>query len=214
VRFIKKKNMQQHEELLYIPKVHWMYTVKHLFQVLPLILALCIFWGITSSYSYSFSFCASAIFGIPFLAIRHILLAIIVICLLVFIWRILLYLNIEYGVTNKRLIIKKGIFCLTVSEIPIDRIESIFCIQGILGRIFHYGTVNISGIGGKTASFYMAYRPYALRRKIAEIIEKNKVITVVHGDLPKAPDENQMQEEAAEDPVYRYGNFVRVLHDK
>jgi hypothetical protein len=56
----------------------------------------------------------------------------------------------------------------------------------------------------------MVSRPYALRRKIAEIIEKNKAITVIHGEFPKAkpaPEPKQIEEE----PIYRYGTFIRVL---
>ena len=98
---------------------------------------------------------------------------------------------------------------MSIKELPIDKIESITCIQGILGRLFRYGTVCINGIGGKTLNFSMVYRPYALRRKITEIIEKNKVITIVHGDLPKP----EPQPAAEEEPIYRYGTFVRVLQE-
>jgi len=122
------------------------------------------------------------------------------------------YLSIEYGVTNKRLIMKKGVIRLFVAEIPTDRIESIYCYQGLLGRIFRYGTLSISGIGGTLPVFKMVHRPYALRRKIVDIIEKNKTITVVHGALPKAaPPIPKPEPVAQEEPIYRYGTFVRVL---
>ena len=107
--------------------------------------------------------------------------------------------------------VKNGVICLFTAEIPTDRIESIYCTQGLLGRIFRYGTIIISGIGGMKTVFYMVCRPYAVRRKIVEIIEKNKTVTVVHGDLPKAQPVVKPEPVAEEEPMYRYGTFVRVI---
>ena len=206
MKFIKKKNMQQNEELLYTPKLHWMFTVRHLFWVLPLIIALVILKCIFSSEAWQGAFCIISSCLIPWVLSKHVILAIIILSLLDFIFRVIYFLNVEYGVTNKRLIIKKGICCLKISEIPVDRIESISCVQGLLGRIFRYGTIYISGIGGNVQKFLMIYRPYVFRRKITDIIEKNKAITVIHGEKPveKAP-------VVEEEPIYRYGTFVRVL---
>jgi membrane protein YdbS with pleckstrin-like domain len=143
--------------------------------------------------------------------VRQVFLAGLLFFLVVFVCRILQYINTEYGVTSKRLLIKKGVLRLTTAEIPTDRIESIYCTQGILGRIFHYGTMGIAGIGGNMPVFFMVARPYGLRRKIVEIIERNKTITVVHGDLPRVKPAAKQAEE--EEPLYRYGTFVRVLPD-
>jgi uncharacterized membrane protein YdbT with pleckstrin-like domain len=108
---------------------------------------------------------------------------------------------------------KKGIIWVKSTEIPTDRIESIYCVQGILGRLFNYGTICISGIGGTKPVFHMVSKPYGLRRRIVEIIEKNKAITVVHGDLPveEKPVEAKPKQEVEKEPLYRYGTFVRVL---
>ena len=208
MKILRKKNMQQNEELMYTPKLHWMYTSKHFFQILPFVIALCIFWSVCGSY-WTWTACPLNLIFFPLFTIKHFLLGILVLSLIYFVCRIIQYLNIEYGITNKRLITKKGVCRMSVKEIPIDKIESITCIQSILGRLFRYGTVCINGIGGKTQQFYMVYRPYALRRKITEIIEKNKAITIIQGDLPK-PDPVPVVEE---EPIYRYGTFVRVLQE-
>jgi membrane protein YdbS with pleckstrin-like domain len=133
----------------------------------------------------------------------------------IFVCRIFLYLSAEYGVTNKRLIIKKGILRVVVAEIPTDRIESIYCVQGLFGRIFRYGTICVSGIGGKMPVFSMVCRPYALRRKIVDIIEKNKAITVVYGEMSKVRPQARPKPEpkVKPEPISRYGTFVRVLPD-
>jgi len=123
--------------------------------------------------------------------------------------RIFQYLTTEFGVTNKRLLIKKGVFKVFVSDIPTDRIESIYCHQNFWERIFRCGTIFISGVGGMVPTFFMISRPYALRRKIVEVMEKNKTITVVHGNLPRAPQVEKPK--VKEDPLYLFGTFVRVV---
>jgi uncharacterized membrane protein YdbT with pleckstrin-like domain len=207
MQFIKRKNMQEGEELLYMPQLHWFYTVKHMVLSLPFFLVLLILW-LNAEYlpvdAAAFSFTA---------IIRHAFIAAALVVLLDFLWRILLYLSTEYGITNKRLLSKRGVLRLVTGEIPIDRIESIDIVQGILGRIFHYGRLRIGGIGGRRLVFFMVSRPYATRRKIAEIIEKNKAITVVHGEFPAAQPAAGQEPPAEEEPFYRYGTFIRVIPD-
>jgi uncharacterized membrane protein YdbT with pleckstrin-like domain len=210
--FIKKKNLQEGEELLYVPRLHWMFTIRHMVMSLPFFLFLLIIWGITDSYadaSGSILGLASAL--VIKIAIRNAFLAVLIAIMLVFVWRIFQYISYEYGVTNKRLLMKKGVIRLSIAEIPTDRIESIYCTQGLLGRIFRYGTISISGIGGTMPVFYMVSRPYALRRKIVKIIEKNKAITLVHGELPKPEPVAKPEPKVEVEPIYRYGTFVRVL---
>ena len=213
MRFIKKKNLGEGEELLYIPHLHWFYAVRPLVLSLPFFIVLLILWFAGDSLtSASDQMGYQMWLPVQFL-VRQVFLAGILVLLVIFICRILLYLSTEYGLTNKRLLLKKGVFRITVAEIPTDRIESIYCIQGLLGRIFHYGTVYISGIGGRMPFFYMVARPYAFRRRIVNIIEKNKTITVIHGDPSKVRVPPRPQPVEKPEPLYRYGTFVRVLPD-
>jgi hypothetical protein len=86
-------------------------------------------------------------------------------------------------------------------------------VQGLLGRIFRYGTLYISGVGGKMPQFKMVARPFAFRKKLANVIEKNKTFTVVYGELPREKPVAKPKPEAEREPLYRYGTFVRVLPD-
>jgi len=211
MRFIKKKNLREGEELLYTPQLHWIFVVKPLLYSLPFFILLLVLWFLGDSLAAISDEMGYDLWVPVQMLVRQVFLAGLLVFLVIFICRILQYINTEYGVTSKRLIIKKGVLRLTIAEIPTDRIESIYCTQGILGRIFHYGTLGIGGIGGNMPVFFMVARPYGLRRKIVDIIERNKTITVVHGDLPKAkPVVKQVEEE---EPLYRYGTFVRVLSD-
>ena len=214
MKFIKKKNLHEGEELLYTPQLHWFFTIRHIVKSLVFFLILLVLWCAADSVVDALGCSAGgtgAVLIMRFI-IKHVFWITTLAVLLLFMWRILQYLNTEYGITNRRLIIKKGVIRVAVAEIPTDRIESIYCVQGIMGRLFHYGTIFISGVGGTMPVFYMVSRPYALRRKIVEIIERNKAITVVHGDLPKVKPVKP-EPVAEEEPIYRYGTFVRVLSD-
>jgi len=212
MRFIKKKNLREGEEILCTPQLHWIYVVKPLLYSLPFFILLFVLWfqgdslaAVSDEMGYDLWMPVQSL-------IRQVFLAGLLVFVVVFICRIIQYITTEYGVTSKRLLIKKGVLRLTTAEIPTDRIESIYCSQGVLGRIFHYGTMGIAGIGGTMPVFYMVARPYGLRRKIVDVIERNKTITVVHGDLPwTRPAVKQVEEE---EPPYRYGTFVRVLPER
>ena len=212
MRFIKKKNLIESEELLYVPNLHWMYTARKplsfllLIPVLFIIRAFLLFLMPMDFFYYGFGVLLNQ-------NILLLILGIVIIAFVILAWRIFLYLSVEYGVTNKRLLMKRGIFRVVTAEIPMDRIESIYCVQGLLGKLFKYGTICISGVGGRMPIFFMVTKPYALRRKIVEIIEKNKTINVIHGDLPKPKPVVKEKPVAAEEPVYRYGTFVRMLSD-
>jgi membrane protein YdbS with pleckstrin-like domain len=196
MQFIKKKNLLEREELLYIPALHWMYVLKPVAIVSLLMMILLILWSNITSYIRIFN--NEQLSYLVFLSI--------VIVSFVLILRYYLFQTIEYGVTNRRFIIKKGAFTIMTTEIPTDRIESIYCLQSIFGRIFNYGTICISGIGGRMPIFYMIQKPYALRRRIVDIIEKNKTIHIIHGELPK-PRLVIKPEQIKEDP-YMWGTFV------
>ena len=214
MRFIKKKNMQEGEELLYVPAMHWMYAVKPVLLSLPFLLFLFIMWRHLVNQADTGGLMTLLNIASAW-AVRNMLVSLAAVVLVVFVFRLAAFLFNEYGVTNQRLMIREGAFCMTAREIPTDRIESIFCYQGLLGKLFRYGTIRIIGIGGrKMPAFKMVRRPFALRRKIVDIIEKNKTITVVHGELPKPPPPPPVVEiEAEPEPIYRYGTFVRVLRN-
>ena len=186
--FIEKRYFQEGEELLYTPNLHWMFPVRHIVLSLPLFLLLLILWK-------NFDVCAGflgwqfALENAPAIKDGMITasLAAFVFIALVFLCRIFIFVCVEYGVTSKRLLIKKGVFKVAVAEIQGNRIEGICCAQGILGRIFRYGTVSVSSVGGAKRMFHMVSQPYALRRVIVGIIEGNRTVTVAKPAAGKGP---------------------------
>lgn len=73
----------------------------------------------------------------------------------------------EIAITDRRLIIKRGIIARQVDEMSIDRIEGVVVQQGIMGRIFGYGRVIVRGMGiGAIVLPSMLDNPIALRQAI------------------------------------------------
>lgn len=64
------------------------------------------------------------------------------------------YMGSEFGVTNKRIIVKTGLIATRAREIFINRIESIQLQQSIIGRLLGYGAVIPAGTGGDKADLH------------------------------------------------------------
>ncbi len=89
--------------------------------------------------------------------------------LLLALWEWLKLRNIEQGVTNKRVIFKKGIISRKSEEIKISSIETVEIIQGVIGRIFGFGTVKVTGRGISDLVFKNINDPMDVKRKIESV---------------------------------------------
>ena len=76
----------------------------------------------------------------------------------------------EFVLTNRRVIIKKGLIVYNTLEMNLSRIESIHVNQSILGRILGYGGITFIGTGGTKESFYKIKRPLLFRKNFMEAI--------------------------------------------
>jgi uncharacterized membrane protein YdbT with pleckstrin-like domain len=75
----------------------------------------------------------------------------------------------EQGVTNKRVIFKKGVIGRKTEEMKIASIETVEIDQGVIGRIFGYGSVKITGRGISDVVFKGVDDPMAVKRQIESI---------------------------------------------
>jgi uncharacterized membrane protein YdbT with pleckstrin-like domain len=74
------------------------------------------------------------------------------------------YFTTELAITNKRVIAKFGLISRSTVEINIHKIESIQVNQGILGRIFNFGSIVVSGAGNPQAPVPGISSPLDFRR--------------------------------------------------
>ena len=75
----------------------------------------------------------------------------------------------EFGITNKRLIIKTGILSRKTLELNLSKIESVNVNQSIFGRILGYGSIGVIGTGGTKEYFISIKNPLEFRRKFQEL---------------------------------------------
>jgi uncharacterized membrane protein YdbT with pleckstrin-like domain len=91
------------------------------------------------------------------------------ITLLFALWEWLKLRSIEQGVTNKRVILKRGIISRKTEEMKITSIETVEIIQGVMGRIFGYGDVKVTGRGISDLLFKKINDPMEVKRKIESV---------------------------------------------
>jgi uncharacterized membrane protein YdbT with pleckstrin-like domain len=81
------------------------------------------------------------------------------------------FLTGDFAVTNQRVIMKTGLLRINTIEVFIQRIEAVEVERSIIGRLFNYGTVIITGIGGSKEPIRQVDDPLMFRRKVQEQIE-------------------------------------------
>ena len=75
-------------------------------------------------------------------------------------------LGTEIAVTDRRIILKRGLIQRHTIEINMDKVESVDVDQSILGRIFDYGTVTVHGTGTGIEPLRNVSAPIALRNAV------------------------------------------------
>ena len=72
----------------------------------------------------------------------------------------------EFAVTNKRVLIKTGWIRRKSLELLNTKVEGISVDQGILGRMFNFGTIIISGVGTTKQPFKNIENPLEFRKQV------------------------------------------------
>jgi uncharacterized membrane protein YdbT with pleckstrin-like domain len=80
------------------------------------------------------------------------------------------YTTSEFGVTNKRVIVKVGFIRRNSLEVLLNKVEGIQVIQSIPGRILDFGSITVSGTGGTKDPFHKIDAPFEFRKKVQEQI--------------------------------------------
>ncbi|WP_319949927.1 PH domain-containing protein, partial [Klebsiella pneumoniae] len=78
----------------------------------------------------------------------------------------------ELALTNQRVIAKVGLIRRNTVELRIDKVESLGIHQGILGRIFNYGSIVIKGTGGTNTPIPNIKAPMQFRSIVNNHIEE------------------------------------------
>jgi uncharacterized membrane protein YdbT with pleckstrin-like domain len=77
----------------------------------------------------------------------------------------------DFAVTNKRVMMKVGVFSTRSVEILLNKIEAIAVHQSLGGRIFGYGDIVVTGSGGTEEAFSNIQAPLELRRAVQSVTD-------------------------------------------
>jgi uncharacterized membrane protein YdbT with pleckstrin-like domain len=78
----------------------------------------------------------------------------------------------EIALTNRRVVIKKGLVGRTTIEMLLNKVESIEVKEPAMGRMLGYGTIIVIGTGGTLEPFDRMTSPLEFRRQVQQQIEK------------------------------------------
>lgn len=86
----------------------------------------------------------------------------------------LIYISTELAITNKRIIAKSGLIQRKTMEMFLEKIESIQVDQSVLGRIFNFGSITISGTGGDKSPIKNISDPIQFRKAFMGAVDSNR----------------------------------------
>ncbi len=84
------------------------------------------------------------------------------------------YKATEVAVTTKRVIVKHGFIRRRTVEINLSKVESIQVDQGVMGRIFNFGTLVVAGTGTSHAPITGITEPMTFRKAFIEAQDGGK----------------------------------------
>jgi uncharacterized membrane protein YdbT with pleckstrin-like domain len=85
-----------------------------------------------------------------------------------FLWIMIPLWTIEIGVTDQRLIYKRGLFVRMTQELQLRAIEEVSLDQGVLGRIFDFGVLELHGTGVDHVRLPPLADPIGLRKALQD----------------------------------------------
>lgn len=146
-----KRTMQTGEEVKLPVKLHWI----NYFSVSCLGFLMILLWG---NYFIADGFLESDLWLVLLIATGAV------------VYKFFKLWFTEMAVTNKRVVLRKGIIAIDSDEIKNGKIEGIEVEQSVLGRILNYGNVCFAGVGVGRLKFTNVADPWNVKRKADEIV--------------------------------------------
>ena len=81
-------------------------------------------------------------------------------------------LTTELALTNRRIIAKSGLIRRNTIELKVNRVESLGVSQGVLVRIFNFGSIVVKGTGGSHAPIPYIARPMEFRQQVNNFLDE------------------------------------------
>ncbi|MEE9141051.1 MAG: PH domain-containing protein [Alphaproteobacteria bacterium] len=145
-----EKTLQPGEDIVYQTRVHWVIYLPAVLLIL-LGIAIAILAGSQGPDQDLLSWLGRGTLAVGFL-------------LFVKAW--ITWISTEMAITSRRVIAKFGFIRRRTYEIDRSKVESVKVDQSILGRIFDYGTVTVTGTGSSSAPVKDVDSPLEFRGKL------------------------------------------------
>lgn len=82
------------------------------------------------------------------------------------------YFTSEFGLTSKRVLGKTGLITIRSLDILLLKVEAVKLEQGVVGRIFNFGDLIVSGTGGTKHTLRKVPEPLRIRNIIQKLANK------------------------------------------
>lgn len=102
----------------------------------------------------------------PVSELWYVAAAIGVVALVMLLIAYITYKSSEFAVTDRRVIIKIGFIQRRTLETMLSKVEAIGVEQGLLGRVFGFGTITVTGTGGTHEQFQQIAAPLEFRKHV------------------------------------------------
>ena len=110
--------------------------------------------------------------GASYVSFQYVSLMLIVVALF---WLVLTWVTYQFSsltVKKKQIILRSGLLVRKTMDIPLSKVESIDIRQSIIGTIFQYGSLEITGTGGTKQFMNYLSHPLTCRRYIEQMMHE------------------------------------------
>ncbi|NJO03963.1 MAG: PH domain-containing protein [Bacteroidia bacterium] len=149
-----KENLSKGERVIYTTTLHW---VLFLESVSILLTGLVI------------SFLGARykdVLGSTTYIVQYLALFVLIFGGIKFLLELIRHRTSEFVVTTERVLIKVGVIHRSSTSMPLSKIESVEIDQSIIGRLFGFGSIHITGTGTAESKFDLISDPHKFRRKM------------------------------------------------
>ena len=163
-----ERHLLPNERVLYKTRLHWILFVKPALVVVAGLVLGAVLWRVLQPPWLWYVGLAVVLAGLAWSFVHFVEL-----------------MTSEFAVTTTRLIFKVGLIARYTTELLLSKVESIGVNQGLLGRIFNYGDLTVTGTGGARELFHRVRDPIGFRNHVqhASVIREGGE----SGRVPPAP---------------------------
>jgi uncharacterized membrane protein YdbT with pleckstrin-like domain len=160
-----ESNLVPGETVIYETRLHWIVMLGH-------ILFGCLFLGLPGVVLLYYAFTHTEIESRTLHAMEGGGIVLLVCGVVVILLGMVRRNATEMAVTNRRVVIKTGLFSRKTIEMLLNKVESIEVSETAFGRTMGFGTIVVIGTGGTLEPFHKVAHPLEFRSQVQQQIEK------------------------------------------